>query len=200
MKCQNCDCQVSSEFKYSLTNNCCPKCGQSIMTREVKELFSQMERVLEKNENDLGELAVWLVKNYKPETASEEQVANKLNEQVQEQVVEKKKPSPIKTSKEQAPTNERAAMFSKRAGVDKIKFETLIRDIQGSDESYSQNEDYVEGDQNDVTLTDNEINEVVSDLFNEPDNPAITISELQRIQKLEQMANTGSVGMIRRSQ
>ena len=205
-----------------------------MMQEDVRDLFVKIDNVMKENGGDLAELAVWLVANYKPTTeASEpspleegEEDKKETSTDISEEVVQKivtysdedivhsatapepkvKKPAPIKTAKEQQILNpERTNLFAKRAGVDKIKYETLVKDIQGSGSHQSMAEEDsdfdTEGDMTDFDgspLSRHEIQTVAS-LFDTPDSGRMDISELQKIQKLEQLAVTGSVGKIRRS-
>lgn len=220
MKCKNCACQVSSDFKHSFMINCCPKCGKQIMTEDVKNLFIQMDHVLAREGNDMGDLAVWFVDNFlkKPEIIplvdSPTQDVQVVTQEITlhdtplstEQNVVNKKPTPIKrTQAETNPNTERANLFAKRAGVDKIKYETLVRDIQGVSEISATDSDIGDGDQeqdildeNYVPLSDREMH-TMSGLFNAPEENSIDFTELQKIQKLEQLSMTGSLGKIKRS-
>jgi hypothetical protein len=231
MKCQNCNCQVSSEFTFAFTTNCCPKCGKTMMHEDVKTLYLKIEEVMKKSDNDLGDLAVWLVNNYKFKTTELVEDVVETSEMVQREETlpvetmtdtvtidvemtplepKVKKPAPIKTSREQKDQSmlspERKNLFAKRAGVDKIKFETLVKDIQGNsmiDSSFDDNSvgDYESEDMsdfNDAPLSRHEIHTVAS-LFDIPDAGKTDFTEIQKIQKLEQLAVTGSVGKIRRS-
>src|SRR5271165_477224 len=66
MKCQNCSCQVSADFKHSFTMNCCPKCGKTLMQEDVQDLYLKMAKVLEKENNDIGDVAIWFINHYLP--------------------------------------------------------------------------------------------------------------------------------------
>jgi hypothetical protein len=195
-----------------------------MMQEDVKTLFLKIDDVMKQNGNDLADLAAWLVSNYKPTTMQAEPVESLKEEKVEpvttqftpmddEESVEVEepkpiKPKPIKTSKEQKEQQilspERKNIFAKRAGVDKIKFETLVKDIQGtpmSEPMMAEDGDYegeesVDFDGN--PLSRHEIQSVAS-LFDVPDTGRMDISELQKLQKLEQLSVTGSVGKIRRS-
>lgn len=224
MKCKNCNCQVSSDFQHAFTTNCCPKCGETIMNVNVQDLYLKMNEVLRKNNNDIGDLAVWFVNTYivTPAQAFEEMelVSHKEAEspEHQEQVEQHdlpqlpKKPAhkvhrTSNSNKEQMLLpSERTNLFAKRAGVDKIKYETLVKDIQGAptsiddtsidDESF-EDSDMEEEPFNDTPLSNREMQSVVG-LFEEPEK-AVDFTEIQKIQKLEQLATTGSIGKIRRS-
>lgn len=225
MKCQSCNCQVSSEFTFAVSTNCCPKCGKPMMQEDVKTLFLKIDDLMKQNGNDLVDLASWLVLNYKPTTMQEESVQPPTEEKVEsvtaqftpmddEESVEVAEPKPIKpkaikTSREQKEQQilspERKNIFAKRAGVDKIKFETLVKDIQGAPSSepmmpeegdYYEAEESVDFDGN--PLSRHEIQSVAS-LFDVPDTGRMDISELQKLQKLEQLSVTGTIGKIRRS-
>jgi hypothetical protein len=225
MKCQSCNCQVSSEFTFAFSTNCCPKCGKPMMQEDVKTLFLKIDNVMKQNGNDLADLAAWLVSNYEPATKQEEVIQSPVEENVESvttqftptadeevtEVVEAKpvKPKPIKTSREQKEQQilspERKNIFAKRAGVDKIKFETLVKDIQGtaiSEPMAADEGDHYEGEEamdfEGNPLSRHEIQSVAS-LFDVPDTGRMDISELQKLQKLEQLSVTGSIGKIRRS-
>lgn len=215
MKCQNCKCQVSSEFKHSFTTNCCPKCGSSIMKKEVKELFLKMDNVLQQENNDIGDLAIWLVDTYLPSilpksetdqdtstiTSSQEIVeTNAVNEAV---TVTKKQSILNKNNKEQQLIDkDRTSLFAKRAGVDRIKYETLVKDIQSDglaagdigDDSFDDVSDFETIDE---PLSDYDIN-AVENLFTVPSNK-FDLSEIKKLQRLEELSSNGSVGLIKRS-
>lgn len=222
MRCKNCNCPVSSNFEHAYTTNCCPKCGQQMMTLDVKSLFSKMQKVLHQDENDVGDLAVWFVDTYfkEPESVniqgtSEEALLSQAppsldDPELSVSLITKqvgKKPTPIKRGGQ--PTNasaERANMFAKRAGVDKIKFETLIKDIQGeselnsdieySDNSAEDNSPFPEA-KNRPPLSDQEIH-MVEGLFDVEEGPT-NFAEIQKLQKIEQLNMSGSLGKIKRS-
>jgi hypothetical protein len=230
MKCKNCNCQVSSDFKHSFTTNVCPKCGQTLMTNDVKELFLKMSEVLVKNNNDIGDLAIWFVDTYltvekdntKSESESESLTVSEESQESTEETVpallpKVKKPA-VKVTRTQLqdPNKEqsllsadRTKLFSKRAGVDKIKYETIVKDIQGGlapQDSMDMEDtgDIGDGDGgeyndfNEVPLSNREMQSVAS-LFESQDSGTMSYGEIEKIQKLEQLAITGSVGKIRRS-
>lgn len=227
MKCKNCNCQVSSDFKHSFTTNICPKCGQTLMKNDVKDLFLKMSDVLSHNDNDIGDLAIWFVDTYlKTSTTAIEEVelpkvvsetsSDESTEEVELPLPKPKKPA-VKVNRSQSQTADkehsllsadRTKLFSKRAGVDKIKYETLIKDIQGGltprdssdihDSSDIGDDAGDFGDFNETPLSNREMQSVAG-LFETPDNSVMNYSEIEKIQKLEQLAITGSVGKIRRS-
>lgn len=212
MKCQNCTCLVSSDFKHAIQTNCCPKCGKTIMGENVQVLYTRMQKVLSEEGNDLGDLAVWFVRNYLTKSNTAEQISTQSEdtkvdaEILQETEVKQITPFHKTTQDRKLLTTDRTSLFAKRAGVDKIKFETLVKDIQGvgsedqfmgtegSEDFDLNNETY---EFNNVPLSKGEMRQM-SGLFNMP-NDEINFSELQKLQKLEQLATTGSVGKIRRS-
>ena len=148
MKCKNCTCQVSSDFKHAFATNCCPKCGKFLMDNNVQDLFIKINDLLLSNDNDIGELAYWLVNVYHSTSESSEapsEASQKLSEEPIEQaessmqVQEPKKPahkvqrsSGLNTTADASAkqASNRAALFSKRAGIDKSKYEKLVKDIQ----------------------------------------------------------------------
>lgn len=223
MKCKNCNCQVSADFKHSFTTNVCPKCGQTLMQNDVKNLFLKMSDVLDKNDNDIGDLAIWFVDTYFRTDKNEmmevtEPIANEPQMQIE---IEEALPAPapkikkpaVKVTRTQSQTvdkeqsllsQDRTNLFSKRAGVDKIKYETLVKDIQGGfvpQEPMDMNDmgddsgDF--GDFNETPLSNREMQSVAG-LFEAPES-AVNYNEIEKLQKLEQLAITGSVGKIRRS-
>jgi len=224
MKCKNCNCQVSADFKHSFTTNCCPKCGQTMMQEDVKDLYIQMNNILSQDGNDLGDLAIWLVntrhskviqsstndlqvevKELEPPDAPEEEVTQSVAAPVKKPV-SKVRRTQTADKEHSLLSTDRANLFSKRAGVDKIKYETLIKDIQGElvAEPTDMN-DIGDGDGGDEDmssfnadpLSNHEIR-AMSGLFETPDSQ-MNYNEIEKIQKLEQLAMTGSVGKIRRS-
>lgn len=217
MKCQSCNCAVSSEFTFAFSTNCCPKCGKTMMQEDVQTLFLQIDNVMKQNGNDLGDLAAWLVSNFKPKTTEkdndvvtpepiepEQAVSVAADVEITDvQPPKVKKPAPIKTAKDQQILSpERKNLFAKRAGVDKIKFETLVKDIRGiptSEPSSDEDFDNVESVEFDETPLSRHEMQTVANLFDEPDSGHTDFSEIQKIQKLEQLANTGSIGKVRRS-
>jgi hypothetical protein len=227
MKCKNCDCQVSSDFKHSFTTNCCPKCGQTMMQEDVKDIYLQMSDILNKEGNDLGDVAIWLVNTHHSKITqfdeSEEHVLEPIIEieGTVESIEEPlpvlkpavKKPAP-KVKRTQSGTQEhsllsqdRTNLFSKRAGVDKIKYETIVKDIQGGLISHASEDmnDIGDGEEsfapfNEEPLSNREMQSMAG-LFEGPgtSNGQIDYLEIEKLQKLEQLAMTGSIGKIKRS-
>src|SRR5690606_4339816 len=102
-----------------------------------KILFSKMKSVLEKDNNDLGDLAVWFYSTYlvKTESQTDNLTEGKAREEQQINIAqESNDEKPVKPTKSNnvKNTNNMASVFAKRAGVDKIKIETIIKDIQGT--------------------------------------------------------------------
>lgn len=221
MKCKSCDCQVSAEFKHAIETNCCPKCGKTIMDTNVQGLLIKMNEVLRTNNNDIGALAVWFSNTYlsdsedadRREDTSTADDQGEIVEDIQEERKPSKKTPPRKiqrstaASKEQSSEMaERAALITKRAGIDKSKYERLVRDIQEESFSALNSSDVMldagedsdsDMDINTTPLSSNDIRSIEG-LFDEPEKP-ITFNEIQRLQKIEQLATTGAVGKIRRS-
>jgi len=218
MKCKNCNCQVSSDFQHSFTTNCCPKCGQTMMQEDVKDLYLQMTTILNKDGNDLGDLAIWLVNTHRSKIVQKEEVGldtetdSEIEPRAQDTEVEElvkvvKKPTPKvkRTDKEQSLLSaDRANLFSKRAGVDKIKYETLVKDIQGGlvSQASEDTNDIGDGEDfapfNEVPLSNREMQSMAG-LFETPDNGQMNYAEIEKLQKLEQLSMTGSLGLIKRS-
>lgn len=217
MKCISCNCPVPTDFKYSFTINQCPKCGKSIMKDDVKDLFFKIDNFLTNNNNDYGDLTVWLINEYIPnvvdkfqseptsDTSAEPTDTNiDINEsEVKPEVVNRSMQEPTKKI-----DTSRANLFAKRAGVDKIKYETIVKDIQGKNESNDLDISNIESE--DVDFSDNvgiddekplSSNEMkhISSLFENKDSGSIDFNELQKLQKAEQLSMTGAVGKIRRS-
>lgn len=217
MKCQSCSCPISSDFKYAYVTNCCPKCGGSLMNKQEQDLLLRIEEVL-KEGNDLGDLAVWCVKTFLsdvlPVTPAEvhQEVKEVIETKEVNKLIPKSPPKKIKLISVQQEdkvllTPEQTSVFAKRAGVDllnkdKSKYATLIKDIQGEELTLESNEDYDEDNYEEIAevstepLSQQEIHSVAS-IF---DAPAANthFSEIERLQKLEQMEMTGAVGRIRR--
>jgi len=244
MKCYNCKCQVSSDFKYAFSTNCCPKCGDFLMPVEVKSLYVKIQDFLNKDNNDIGDLIVWFHsefianknENNSSQVNEELEAKTEINETIVEvgldenlediQVQEyadatlmfkkpKHSPKKIQTQKEQSLlSQERTNLFAKRAGLDKLdqnknKYDNIIKDIQSSSDDslnddmgyseYNSDETYEEFESpNSSPLSRQEI-QSVANLFDTPEQ-STDFNEIQKIQKLEQLAITGSVGVIRRSE
>lgn len=224
MKCQACQCEVSSEFTYSIDSNCCPKCGNQLMVSEVKLLLDELRVPFEQNNNDLVELIKYLVANFnisknKKETVRDQTIdelqvienktelephvgaiATNINEQVEETNIKLLEP-------------QRVSLFAKRAGVDKIqmekpnKFNSIVQHIQGklSDEAISSNEENesVLYD-DDSPLSRNEIH-AMNDLFGSSSNQSpvgdlkFNLDERKKVDRIQQLSMMGSVGKIKRS-
>jgi hypothetical protein len=193
------------------------------MPLQVKSLYASIQKFMSKDNNDIGDLAVWLVESYLPaatQDSDKELVASlqgddsdsSEDDDVVEAPVEVVKPKKVikpivKANEQKLLDQDRTSLFSKRAGVDKIKFETIVRDIQGNlaskDDDYSDDsgqDDYQEsfGDFNETPLSRFEMNEVAS-LFEPADSGATDFSEIEKLHKIEQLSMTGSIGKIKRS-
>ncbi len=226
MKCKNCNCQVSSDFKHSFTTNCCPKCGQTMMQEDVKDLYLKMTDILNKEGNDLGDVAIWFVNTHHAKIAQTDEGENEevynpiiqvegdvesveLSPPVSKPVAKKLAPKvkrAISGSQEHSLLSaDRANLFSKRAGVDKIKYETIVKDIQGgliSNASEDMN-DIGDGEENFASFNEEPLSsremQSMAGLFEGPASGQMDYLEIEKLQKLEQLAMTGSLGKIKRS-
>lgn len=219
MLCHNCNCKISDEFKYSITTNCCPKCGQSMMTDDTRQIYESIIKIMDKPDNDLGDVAVWISKKFLKSENESTEVNLETNDEELPPVATRANvmaPKPVRRSSGEIvskPTNDRTALFAKRAGLEN-KFQSLIKDIQGEpdiEESQEDSEDI--GNAEDMaayeemhrkyansSFSQEELDAVVNQFdIAPPPSPNTTFSEIQKIQKLEQLASTGSLGMIRRS-
>lgn len=227
MKCKNCNCKVSSEFQHAFETNCCPKCGQTLMLEDVKSMFLKITNLLENKDNDIGDVAIWLVDTFK-QTAQlsvvDEQIVattvplvSQPDETNNDIIKNPNRKPPAKIARSAQTTDkeqfllppDRANLFSKRAGVDKLKYKTIVKDIQGDINSQSSSDDYdlgsaEGGDDKDFVeydgtpLSHKEI-QSMSNLFEDTTDNQSSFLEIEKLQKLEQLAINGSVGKIRRS-
>lgn len=232
MLCQNCNCKISSEFKYSIITNCCPKCGKQMMSSLIKDIYKQILSILDKDDNDLGDVAIWFSKFYKLNSESsnielthtQELVDNSNIESIEDNIDENIKSKPISKPKPIMRTNakspqlvNRAELFNKRAGVniDNKKIKSLIEDIQGvakSDIDLVNDNDIIDDDtvNMDELNGSNEVDEgkisplsqyelnAVSNMFDSPPSNETNYSEIEKLKKIEQFAETGSIGLIKR--
>ncbi len=224
MHCQSCNIAVPSNFKFAFTSNRCPSCGKTIMSNEVKALWQQFDDILSKENHDMGDIAVWLMGNFKlvklsdlptEETTPEVPApveAVKPVAPVHKDPPVRHQPTPLPTSVEGRPLLDpaRVQLFKKRSGVDKIKYETMVKNIQGdvnevdigdgtlsSSSSFEGRETLIEEG---ASVSEHEL-EMAKDIVAQSGNVGgvLDISELKRIQRLEQMEMNGSVGLIKRS-
>ena len=219
MKCQNCSCQVSSSFKHSFTMNCCPKCGKTLMQENVQDLYLKISKVLEQEDNDIGDVAIWFINHYLPTVKlksndiTEEISTDSQDDQMPISPKLKKAPSPIKKAQDPSLLSpERAQLFTKRAGIDKTKYDKLVKDIQSGgltsstmvDSSdigdMSDAENYGgSGLSDDTQISDHELQTAISMVDVGQKNAPTSFTEIEKLQKFEQMEMTGSIGKIRRS-
>jgi hypothetical protein len=195
------------------------------MIDDVKTLYAQMENVLQQNNNDIGDLAVWFVENYfknsdsLPALKDENMVFVEGNKQDADEVIDTSKKlkinKPIQRSKQQHNINQsdRVSLFAERAGVakiikqDKSKLGSIVKDIQGDLESdfindevtSNSEENYAMFEENSIPLSGGELM-TMNSLFDTPSNGGLVdFNELQKLQKIEELSMTGSVGKIKRS-
>lgn len=189
------------------------------MNSDVKELYAEIQEVMSENNNDVGDLAVWLIKTYLPShlSASSAESNDESSPPVQtdgEVTVPRAKPTPLKKSTEQqsllAP--ERTDIFRKRAGVDKIKYETLISHIQGGSSlegsdiggNFTPDADdpMIASTVDDTPMSYNELSQigglVNSSVPKLPANSLLEIERLQRLQKYQELSDSGTIGRVGR--
>lgn len=175
------------------------------MIEDVKILWSKMEKILAIPGNDMGDVAVWFVNSYLTRNSS-----SGLDPLPTEAIIDVTGSPAIEASQHQLPAkpvgrvvqNDRANLFAKRAGVDKLmhdpgrKMSDLVKDIQASSEDSALDNTY-QDDLQSEDFTNSDVSSVNS-LFTLPPD-ANQIDEIQKLQKLEQLQTTGSLGKIRRS-
>lgn len=216
MHCQTCNSNIPNTFKYALNSNRCPGCGKTIMTNEVKNLWTELDTILSQAENDVGDVAIWLLSQYQLTKLSDLPKQQEITETVpveqnKEEIVPEAKPMKLPaikltSSNEGQPLldQDRINEFKKRSGVDKIKYETMVQHIQqGTDIG----DGFINTSNADaVDIIDGETSELgggeldsVGEVFTAPDFNPFDRTELKRIQRLEEMQSSGQVGKIRRS-
>ncbi len=213
MKCQSCQCLVPSDFTHSYHKNCCPKCGKSLMEKDVQKLWIELNDVLSQENNDVGDLAVYLYSKFSPkeEIKTEEIKVSESLPEVEGDIIFAKdfnkpkksfaltsnpmKPASLPKEDPNKEANERRKVFAKRAGIDSSKYEELVKHIKGERKSdigggasfdISEGaEELDDGNYEDIDTAPLSPEEMgaISNLF---DTPEDNMEELDKLRKFEE--------------
>lgn len=79
MKCSNCGVEIPASWKAALAKNICPACDGNIMNEEQQEVLQDIKNALEKMPNDPEGLAGWFVSNYHMRKIGDGKVVDKFH-------------------------------------------------------------------------------------------------------------------------
>jgi hypothetical protein len=200
MKCKSCEQNVDAKFKFAISTNVCPFCGEAIIDVALQAILNDLKTVMERGAEYMEDVENWLFSNYSLRKVNPNDVVDSSEQQFNftntQRPLKAGKGPMVNRVEDDMPANkeDNTTIFAKRAGI--TNFKKVLDHIKGAAEQT----EFVDPELDTVVeetgepLSTREQQEMISMLGSS--NNSNQELELQKLKRLR--AQSGGSGSFRR--